>query len=507
MSTRKLSSNTASPFKTALSLSLVALVFAGVPVHGADRHPEKLDLRACVEEALKGNYGLRISRVEAASSAQSFQIARAAFDPVFSFGAQRNFSQSPTANTRLDGALVPQSENDNFSAGISQFLISGGTLSLQTGAARFETNSSFALLNPSYDANLRVGVRQPLLRGGGIGPALRPLQAARLEIVAGDLRMRQAVLQTLSGLETAFWQLGLSRLTRNAQARAVETSRSLLKEVEVRVEAGLANGLDRLRGETALAGEGQRLLAAEQDEARAADELVRQLGRQEFEGMVFVGNEAFASGAAGLGTPDPGEVLKLAEVVEPEYLLARQAAYRSDLRVQQARNDLLPRLDMVASGASLGRSGEYGAAYDRARERDGYQWSLGVELNVPWGLRQERARLQQAKNELQVAELTAANARQRLVLLVRDACRGVVAARRQMEASEAALKLSREQAEQLRSRYEQGLAEFRDVLEARNGAVQSELTLYRARFAAVRAEIEVARLSGQLLEKHQIKWK
>jgi outer membrane protein TolC len=466
---------------------------------------ETLDLKGCVQEALKGNYGLRISRVEASSAAQGFQIARAAFDPVFSFGYQRGFSQSPTANTQLDGALVPQSENDNFSGGISQFLISGGTLSLQTGASRFETNSSFALLNPSYDANLRVGLRQPLLRG--IGVARLPLQTARLELVAGDLRMRQAVLQTLAALETAYWQLGLSRLTRSAQARAVETSRSLMQEVEVRVEAGLANGLDRLRGETALASEGQRLLVAEQEEARAGDELVRHLGRQEFEGVVFVGNEAFASGALGIQTPDSDEVLKLAETVEPEYLLARQAAYRSDLRVKQARNDLLPRLDMVASGASLGRSGEYGAAYDRARERDGYQWSLGVELNVPWGLRQERARLQQAKNELQVAELSAGNARQRLVLLVRDACRGVLASRRQMEASEASLKLSREQADQLRIRYEQGLAEFRDILEARNGALQAEVTLYRSRFAAVRAEIEVARLSGRLLERHQIKWK
>jgi outer membrane protein TolC len=115
--------------------------------------------------------------------------------------------------------------------------------------------------------------------------------------------------------------------------------------------------------------------------------------------------------------------------------------------------------------------------------------------------------LQQAKNELQVAELSAGNARQRLVLLVRDACRGVLASRRQMEASEASLKLSREQADQLRIRYEQGLAEFRDILEARNGALQAEVTLYRSRFAAVRAEIEVARLSGRLLERHQIKWK
>jgi outer membrane protein TolC len=490
-----------------VSLAAVTGLLACVLAFGAESPQQTLDLKGCVEEALKGNYGLRISRVEAANALQGFQIARAAFDPVFSFGVQRGFSQSPTANTQLDGALVPQSENDNFSGGISQFLISGGTLSVQTGASRFETNSSFALLNPSYDANLRVGLRQPLLRGGGIGVARLPLQAARLELVSGDLKMRQAVLQTLSGLETAYWQLGLSRLSRIAQARAVETSRSLLKEVEVRVEAGLANALDRLRGETALAGEGQRLLVAEQEEARAGDDLVRQLGRQDFDAVRFVGNEAFVSGMAGIETPDPDAVLRLAEVVEPEYLLARQAAYRSDLRVKQARNDLLPRLDMVASGASLGRSGEYGGAYDRARDRDGYQWNLGVEVNVPWGLRQERARLQQARNDLQVAELSAANARQRLVLLVRDACRGVVAARRQMEASEASLKLSREQSDQLRSRYEQGLAEFRDVLEARNGAVQAELTLYRARFAAVRAEIEVARLSGRLFERHQIKWK
>ena len=467
---------------------------------------EPLDLRRCVEEAMRGNYGLRMSRVEASSSAQGFQIARAAFDPVFSLGYQQGFSQSPTANTRLDGALVPQNENANFSGGISQFLISGGTLNLQTGASRFETNSSFALLNPSYDANLRLGLRQPLLRGGGM-TALLPLQTARLELVSGDLRMRGAVLQTLAGVETAYWQLGLNRLTRQAQARGLETSRSLLKEVEVRVEAGLANALDRLRGETNLASEGQRLLAAEQEEARASDELVRQLGRQEFDGVVFVGNEAFASGATGLETPDPDEILHLAEVVEPEYLLARQAAYRSELRVKQARNDLLPRLDMVASGASLGRSGEYGGAYERARERDGYQWSLGVEVNVPWGLRQERARLQVAKNELQVAELGAGNARQRLAMQVRDACRGVAAARQQMKAAEASLKLAREQADQLRSRYEQGLAEFRDVLEARNGAVQAEVGLYRARFAGMRSEIEVARLSGRLLERHQIKWK
>jgi outer membrane protein TolC len=130
-----------------------------------------------------------------------------------------------------------------------------------------------------------------------------------------------------------------------------------------------------------------------------------------------------------------------------------------------------------------------------------------LELSVPWGLRQERARFQQAKDAVELAQLGEGSARQRLVVQVREACRGAMMARRQMEAAQLTLKLAREQADQLQARYEQGLAEFRDLLEARNGAVQGELSLYGARFAAVSADIELARLSGRLLERHQIQWK
>ncbi len=486
-----------------------ARVFADRPLSGgtAAVGAGPLGLRGCVDEALRGNFALRITRVESENGRQGFRIAQAAFDPVFRASYGRANSLSPLANSQLDGAVKPQTETDNFGAGVDQLLYSGGTLSLESGANRFESNSSFALLNPSYDANLRLRLRQPLLRGGGFGVAAIPGELAKIELAVADLRQRQAILQTVAAVETAFWELGLKRLAREARASAVWTSERLLREVDARIEAGLANRIDRLRGETALAAERETFLGAEQEMARASDELARLLGRQDFDAVSFSGVEAFAHGVLKREWLEPESVLRRAQDLDPGYLMAKQGVTRSEVQVRRAQNELLPSLDLVAAGSSLGRSTAYGAAYDNVAARDGYQWNLGLELNVPLGLREERARLQMARNNRQTAQLQSEEAYQLLMLAVRSACRNVHAGWQQIDAAQTAKQLSAEQAEQIRERYEQGLVDFRDVLEARNTFTQAEVNLYRARFSALRAQIEVARLEGHLLERHQIAWK
>ncbi len=479
--------------------------FASTRGREASRSDSVYTLEDCIAVALERNFDIRLSRLDLNNAVQEEQIARAAFDPVLSSQMTKSGSQAAEANSELQGSAQPESKTVQTSFSVDQHLFTGAQLTLTSGAQRFEDNSDFSLLNPSYDADYQISLRQPLLRGGGLHVTRIPLLLSRIEIQQATWQQRKSVVSTIAAVETAYWNVILARKEEEFSRQDLNLSEKLVSEVKVRMNAGLSNGLDALSAETDVASKQEALISSGQAIANRIDVLFQLLGAMRFDGMRVA--ESSDLPLLGVGSTDIAQEIAMAEATDPDYQVAKQAIERNRLNVDQAKNNLLPQVDLIAGSTYAGRSGSYDSAYRGALNGTGHDWSVGFEARVPWGFREERARLQQARNGEASASLQAEETAQKLTVTVRAACRAVEAGQQRVKASAAALRLSEERYTAAKSRFDEGLAEYRDVVDAQENLANAKLTRLRARVDLVRAEIELSRLDGTLLTRHHLDWK
>lgn len=174
-----------------------------------------------------------------------------------------------------------------------------------------------------------------------------------------------------------------------------------------------------------------------------------------------------------------------------EYLAAQKSLEQTTLTVRSASYERLP---------SLSLSGNYGVAapnFDDSDKQD--QWAIGLTLSVPVfdGLRTaanrrlalSRQRAQQARLhhlELQISS--------ELRLAVQDA----TSRNAQVTVAEKNLRLAQEELRLAQQRYQQGVADNREVVEAQNRLAVAEDNLVDAVYLYNLSRVELARAKGEV---------
>ena len=95
-----------------------------------------------------------------------------------------------------------------------------------------------------------------------------------------------------------------------------------------------------------------------------------------------------------------------------------------------------------------------------------YDWSFGLEVRMPWGFRDARARARKAKRAVESATLQLYNIKQEKALAARKAWRSASAGFKRIEVTRNSVLLNEEAFEQERARYGSGLVPYRSLLEA-----------------------------------------
>jgi hypothetical protein len=120
----------------------------------------------------------RLKEAEALERAAKGELKRerGIFDPVlFADVEQNEIDERSTSPFETNDVL--ETESTIFSGGARMKLRFGTEIEASVDAAKLETNSTFVTVNPQYDADGNVRLRQPLLKGFGPG-SRRDLSAA-----------------------------------------------------------------------------------------------------------------------------------------------------------------------------------------------------------------------------------------------------------------------------------------------------------------------------------------
>lgn len=474
-----------------LSAILLTTVFASA---------QELSLNQAIQRALESNLGIQISRIAPTIAETDLKAAEADLDlEIFASANVRQTEQTRTFSQTTGTAT----DQRRFQSGVRKQLSTGATVTAQTIYNRRDSNAGINTQNLSQSADMILSVRQPLLRNFGNAVTLARYNRALYGTDAANAEYLMEVLFLLSDVEISYWRLATQHQNLEFRQTSLELADKLWEETRERERLGLATRVEVLQAQAAQAQRYEEIIAAKAALQDAADEVYR---------LMDVLDEYVEDSPSTAPLPeDRTDIPEFRDVWETALQrsprLQMQDASIRQLEIDRllANNSTRPQLDLVLSGGYLGlddRRSRY--AYESAFDRDGTDWSVGLEFSMPWGFRAERAQLTQAEKRIERAQLQDAEIRQMLLRDTRRAYRNVHARMEAVEAARLTLELRKAAYEQELGKFENGIATFRDVLEAQNELDIAHIRSLEARFNRMQSEIELERVTGTLPERHGI---
>jgi outer membrane protein TolC len=436
---------------------------------------QSLSVREAVSLSLNHNLDIEVARYQPWIEDQNVLAAFGPFDHVLYAGATRGWAQSPGFSS-LSGALQLEEDTKNLNAGLRKTLPFGASYDLFYRSDYLKSNNSFLLENPVYTQSAGLGLTLPLMKGWGETANTATLIVARNNRDISVDVFERTVSDSVFLVITAYWDFVFAIENRRVKEQSLEVSRRLLEDNRRKFDRGLASRLDVTQADAGLAAQQEGLLTAEAAVFNAMDRLKRlvdpSLLRQE---VVLVPLDAPRGAEAALDERAAVERgLDRARESRPEFREIRRRRSSADVELVRARNDRLPRLDVLASGSVTGTDDAFHEAVKEAGKLDFYDLEAG--LLFEWALEGTASRGAEQRLELERRRLglQERNLENQVLVEIREAVRAIKTNEKRAEATRRARELAQEQLDGELTRNTQGLSTTFRVLD-----VQEDLALAR----------------------------
>ena len=388
----------------------------------------ELDLRNAIQRAVVNNLDVKVASYSPAIEETRVTEADARFDPTtfLNVTSEWNRGYAPSAT----GGFIPGDYNRvNVETGIKQQLDTGGEYTLQLQSQAVNVGSNIPVTdNRTFFQELKLQITQPILRDFG-----RDVNQARIVINKNNqqialLDFREGLEKTLQDLERFYWQLVQAQ-------REVEIQQELLQNtINTANTLYLRRGSDvnRLQISQANASVETRRAQLVRAKANVADlsDQIKQL----------MSDPSLPVGGPDLVLPKTAPVVQQV-LIDPQEqidtaLLNRQELGQQQLRIGSAqtalgvaKNNELPRLDIVGSASLQGLDGRFVSSFGDAFELsdDNYNGvvSLGFQFEYPLGNRAARAIYRRAQLQYLQATDSYRQLIEKVITEVQMAARGV----------------------------------------------------------------------------------
>jgi outer membrane protein len=174
-------------------------------------------------------------------------------DPTFSDSQSYSHISSPQA-------LLSQSQTINliensrfYSEGISQGLITGGTVSLTYTDSYLNENAASDVLNPSSSNSLGISINHNFLQGFGRALNARNITIAKVNLQINDLTFKQQVISTIVSVLNAYYGLSADYEDLKAKQSALRVANQFYQDNQKQVQIGTLAPLDVTTAEAQVA--------------------------------------------------------------------------------------------------------------------------------------------------------------------------------------------------------------------------------------------------------------
>jgi outer membrane protein TolC len=494
----------------------------------SDATPQEMSLDEAIHIALANSRIVRVltgvgatasgqTIYDAAISNTQIDVARAVFDPTLSLKNTWNRFDDPAAifdPTNPIGISIPHAnvEQYSLSAILSKKTLLGGTFSVDVEQTEnhfppspFSSVTGLAAiapLNPQSAASVTMSYTQPLLRGAGLAANLAPIVVARINTEIAFYQYKDSVQELVRGVVEAYWSVVFARTDVWAKKQQVEQGQGAYDRADARKRQGFGNTAEVAQTKVSLFNFKANLIAAE------ANLLQREAALRNLLGL-----PPNVPARMNLTTPpntvrvEPywEELIRLAGDNRPDLIDLKLTIDADQQNWIQANNLARPQLDMVSFYRFNSLEGDTASGVHLATNPGQFfDWSVGVNLSMPLGLRQDRAKLRGV-------EVTLMRDRANLDQGMHNAIHQLAANVRNLAQYFAQYQVYKDTRTAAKENLDQQMADFRagraiylNVLQAISdwgNAITSEaqaLTLYNTELA------NLERQSGTILETHGV---
>jgi outer membrane protein TolC len=456
----------------------------------------QVTLPSCIAQALGRNFTVRIQVFSVFQAVDSVAIQQATYEPTFGFTGGRQVTQTPTNELAL--GEIPFSSYDSGTFSVTDTLLTGGTVTASYEILRADYKPAYFLPDPAWGSTAGITVAQPLLQGAGTDYGRAAIEMARLGVRISNLNFKSTVLTMIFNVETTYYNLLYQREQYKVQAEELKQAQQLLDENTIKRQTGVLTDLDVMQARAGVASAQNQLILDEQAVHNSEDALLQLLGDRQF--RTSVGNVDFPN----VGEPDVsfersyqqardnGPNLAVVQAAIDQYKLAALKAKRNTLPLLNVNGGLS--YDSYASTASQSVTGSW----------NGYNWSAGLTLSIPWGMQANKAIYRQAMSSVHSQEVAYDQADQNLVVAVRAAVRGVQTNLATVRSSAENTKFNAKSYELQKAEFDAGLATSYLVLQAQNALETARVNELQAKVSLLTAIADLRFLEGSSLQLYHI---
>lgn len=389
-----------------------------------------------------------------------------------------------------------------YSGGVEVRTPTGARVRVGASARRLRNNVQRTVivdLDAEYETSVDISIEQPLLRGAGPGVALAPRRMAARSAEIGYQEFRWQLMQTVAQAEVTYWELALAQEQYRLSNESVRSARALLEDSQARLDAGRGARIDVIEAQAGLAQRESRRTQARQRLIEAMNRLAAFFnGRPEQEGIQYQATETPRIDSLELSYAGGTDA---ALAMSPDVLRTQRVIAQEQLRVQLARNQRLPQVDLRATFGSAGLGFDWNSALDDTEHVRFPQWVVGLDVRVPLfaGVR-SRNELAAARQRLRQAEYNLADMEATIRTEMDAAIRRVDAAESIVNSRRAAVSHRQALLDDRMTGREAGRVDARTVLEAEDDLVASQLEMRDSEVEYERSLLELQLLQGNLLQ-------
>lgn len=436
----------------------------------------KLPLDEAIVLALRHNTSLVVQRYARERSLLGITGARGIYDLEFTADLATSSSSSPqtTSLQMAEGVVSTDSERWNFS--LSQLTPWGGGVQFQWNNSSGETSDAAQLINPLYNADASLFVRQPLLQNFGREATDRNIIVAKKDSAISREDFRSNVESVVRQVSDIYWDLVAAQEQLDVSKESLELARELHEMNRIQVEVGTLAPLEMVASEAGVAAREEEIIRQQAAVEDAADSLRRLLNLER--GRLWdVAVEPVTDPEIAHESIDVAAAVDLALKNRADVIQQRLDIEIRELDARIAKRNKLPSLDLTAgvgyNGTNVGIDFEagtlvdegYSGALDQVTGQDFEFWSIGLNLTYPIQNRQAKARAAQADVFLEQGKWALRDLENFVMVEVRRTARGVETAAKSIESAKVSSRLARKNLEAEQKRYENGLSTSFTVLQ------------------------------------------
>lgn len=424
----------------------------------------------------------------------------------------------------------PHQNTGTANFGYAQGFQWGTNMAIGFNNTRVTSDNPFNAFTPVLNSGFQFKLTQHLMQGFGFAPNTRFIQIAKNNREISDVAFRWQITTTVDQIENMYWDLVYAYENVRVQKEQLTFAQKTLSDNRKQVEIGTLAPIEVVRAQSTVATNQQTLTVALTN-LELQQLLMKNALSRTLVDPVLADAEVVPTSTMEL--PAQEAIVPIQDLVNealshrPEVSEQRINLANTEISNKAIRSALLPTVDLFAyyGGSGVGGNSNpgyicaiepsfcglnspppaappvsYGATLNQLINSTAPDKGVGLTLNIP--LRNRAAQATQVRSGLEYrqAQLRLQQIENQVGIEVRVAQFGVQQNRASVASAQAAVDLAHQSLDAEQKKYALGASTSTLVLQNQAAMTQAEVTLVSAKAAYEKAEVELDRAIGRLLD-------